>query len=1255
MAAALSSVGLEAAAGGTAISKLMIDMQSSASIAGETGEMLEKTGMSVRELEMLADTSSQEFKALANELNYTSTELKNLVEQRAQLEKFAEIAGMTADQFVDAFGKDAAGTISEFFKGLGNGSESAISILNELGIEETRLRDTMLRLANASDLFAQAQNSASVAWENNIALTNEASKRYETTESKIAMLGNAFNDLKVSVGDVFSDTVNNMVEWLTDITLAASDFVKENPKIVEALGVLAGAIAGIGIAVAGAMAITSLISTLSGMGAVVGIVTAVSGAIGALVTAVGLMSFDEEVESVKELTTALTAAKDGFGEADKTLSDTASNIAATTNTVDKYVDKLEKLERARLENADVQAEYAQTVKKLNTLIPELNLQIDETTGAVEGGTAAIRDQIDAWKEAAEAQAYYAAYQSKLDLLVAAELEVDINKQKLSEIEAEMDRQQAIIDASYGSKEYLTNTLGLEFESDDALWEYRKSTAEAADVALEKYKELEQAYNNAAAAVTESETVLPDLQMQLDAAESFLNIATQVQEAAPRVEASLQELAAAVFDGSMTLEEAQAQYGFAVDDIIAELQKLEEEQARADQMARFDNAIESVQALETAYQTALTAAVEQVDKQFSLISDLPAKLDTSFEEITAKLEAQAQYWDEYREGLEELKAAGLSEEILGELSDGSSESVSIVAALIDEIENLGGVDTSAVKARIDEINGAFANLQTAKDTVAQEMAAIQTEFDTQLAYILEQCGLKGDESGAALVNAFKTVVINGSSEIGNAAVSTITTALGFAETDTEDDTNSTGQYLVEGIKAGAYSAQGDLNAAMAQIVIDAIEAAKEAGEINSPSKLAADEVGVYLSQGVALGIENGAKYIVDAAATAVTDVIASLNHSLDESDLAERLINIFGGNDTVLGNAIEHIFQSFEKVGAALVNAFITGFDEMLPDFRTKTQLFFEEMILLLSERTAEIVRTSMSTLYNTMQEFFPTLFGTIMYIVDNVPGLIDQLVGKTSEIVAAATEMLLAIIETIHDYGDLLRDAGAIIADRIIEGFREDEEAVREFIQWAILLLIEQISSDESQSLFSQAINIILSNVERVIEMEAEKLADSGSLIVQHMADGIEKQIEDGNDGASEFQKMIQAVADSAAEAIKNNSDKFVSAGMAIPSAIAAGIESGADASVNAVNSLMAQLAEAAQSGSARVSDAVAEAYASSAMSGVAQGQAAAASGTAGNSVTNNTSTTYNVNYSFTSSQIDANAANNMVNVASQRIAMGII
>ena len=179
LSAALSSVGLEAEMGGSAFSKLMVKMQVACEAGGD------------------------------------------------DLEAFAKICGMTGDQFKQSFQEDAYNAIMYFVQGLAKGGEqgeSAIKMLTDMGIEEVRLRDAILRATNANELFTNVLDLANTAFEENNALQNEAAKRYETVKSQLEMLKNKIYDLGITLGEKmlphienFIDKAEGLVEWFGNL------------------------------------------------------------------------------------------------------------------------------------------------------------------------------------------------------------------------------------------------------------------------------------------------------------------------------------------------------------------------------------------------------------------------------------------------------------------------------------------------------------------------------------------------------------------------------------------------------------------------------------------------------------------------------------------------------------------------------------------------------------------------------------------------------------------------------------------------------------------------------------------------------------------------------------------------------------------------------------------------------------------------------------------------------------------------------
>lgn len=156
--------------------------------------------MSLRELELMAANDSKGFKEMSQSIGMTSTEVKQLITAGTNLEDFAKVSGMTTEQFKKAWKEDAAGALSAFIKGLGdaeNKGESAISMLSEMGLTEVRLRDSLLRAANAGNLFNDAISNGNNAWKSNTALTNEANKRYATLKSQFDIMINKIKAMRL--------------------------------------------------------------------------------------------------------------------------------------------------------------------------------------------------------------------------------------------------------------------------------------------------------------------------------------------------------------------------------------------------------------------------------------------------------------------------------------------------------------------------------------------------------------------------------------------------------------------------------------------------------------------------------------------------------------------------------------------------------------------------------------------------------------------------------------------------------------------------------------------------------------------------------------------------------------------------------------------------------------------------------------------------------------------------------------------------
>lgn len=163
-----------------------------------------------------------------------------------QLEAWAKVAGMSADQFKQAWSKDATGTFEAVVQGLAKAKASGQDlnvVLASLGITETRQSDFMRRLAGNSDLVTHAVSLSNDEWSKNSALSKEVANRNQSIASKLQVLKNRAHAVAAEVGgpmvDAASSALSAAKPLITGIEGAAKAFSKmdrsEQQSIVKAV------------------------------------------------------------------------------------------------------------------------------------------------------------------------------------------------------------------------------------------------------------------------------------------------------------------------------------------------------------------------------------------------------------------------------------------------------------------------------------------------------------------------------------------------------------------------------------------------------------------------------------------------------------------------------------------------------------------------------------------------------------------------------------------------------------------------------------------------------------------------------------------------------------------------------------------------------------------------------------------------------------------------------------------------------------
>jgi TP901 family phage tail tape measure protein len=178
------------------------------------------------------------------------------------LDLFAKVAGVSSDAFKKQFKDDAAGAIVTFIEGLGDLKDSGVNlfpILDKLGLGGLRVRDALLRSANSGDLMRASLELGTKAWRDNSALTTEAAKRYETLQSKMQIAKQKVTDMGISVGNVLAPIVARMAEGIGRL---ADRFQTLSPGMQKMIIATLATVAAVGPAIVVAMKFAVAIKTV---------------------------------------------------------------------------------------------------------------------------------------------------------------------------------------------------------------------------------------------------------------------------------------------------------------------------------------------------------------------------------------------------------------------------------------------------------------------------------------------------------------------------------------------------------------------------------------------------------------------------------------------------------------------------------------------------------------------------------------------------------------------------------------------------------------------------------------------------------------------------------------------------------------------------------------------------------------------------------------------------------------------------------
>lgn len=174
--------------------------------------------------------------AMTKVINYMQTAIVDTSKTgQEHLEALAKVTGKTTEEFKESFKNNATGTLQEVINGfqkMDASGGSVIKTLKDMGINNIREQQTITKLASAGDLLTKAIDTSGKAWTSNTALTKESNASYQTTGAKLKILQNRFVELARQFGEKMKPAIDFLIKALTGLTKALSGISPEMASVI---------------------------------------------------------------------------------------------------------------------------------------------------------------------------------------------------------------------------------------------------------------------------------------------------------------------------------------------------------------------------------------------------------------------------------------------------------------------------------------------------------------------------------------------------------------------------------------------------------------------------------------------------------------------------------------------------------------------------------------------------------------------------------------------------------------------------------------------------------------------------------------------------------------------------------------------------------------------------------------------------------------------------------------------------------------
>ena len=641
----------------------------------------------------------------------------------------------------------------------------------------------------------------------------------DTTDKSKQRMENAFNNLKISVGDVLNPALTQVYEGFTNVFAGMSDFVNEHPAVVAAISAIAVGVGGF----TGALAAYNLATTAAKF--VTEAFTATLAANPYVLAAAGIV--------------AVTAAAVTLTGVLITQSDEYEGMTATCR--DQY-DELQRLNDQYNAACEQYGENSDAANSLRYQLDQLNDEFETNRQTVKEFVAECDGLVESHNKVMD------AYNSSTSSIKDQELGTLALTQRLGELAsqntqttASYTEMKAIIDQLNADVPGLGLTYDGVTESVDATVEAIKKAAKAQ--ADSEYKaEQQQTYVDLLKEQSGLEQQIAEAEANLDAERQrrgmrqddvtgdWVSGSGFWMEDSPWVawtsdideyKKSIEELQAAYDENQQTLSDIEGEWrgvAQAVED--SQNQTVSYEEAVSAAVSTTQTELDNLTA---AYDKAYESARTSIEGQIGLFDTMKTSSELSISDMEKAMQSQTDYLNLYSENLKKAAEYGLDDGLIKSLSDGSEESAGYINAIIQNIEKLGGSTEgmpAAASKFVTEFNSKFEETEKAKDTFADNVAKMETDFDekmgeieTRMSKTVQNMEMTDEARKAAqdTIKAYCDAIRSMTGEAGSAAEAVANAAASHLKTEptTTPTTTTPTATTVTGHANGTLSAQEDV--------------------------------------------------------------------------------------------------------------------------------------------------------------------------------------------------------------------------------------------------------------------------------------------------------------------------------------------------------------------------------------------------------------------------------------------------------------